>query len=105
MGKHPSCSERVEGAMKGTAMSTKQGLVTLIPIKTFLCGAVGLAVAVLVAGAAATLLPRQAQATRAYAAQTGLPCGRCHVNPAGGGPNTAFGKVFAANGHKLPAKK
>jgi hypothetical protein len=34
-------------------MSTKQGLVTLIPIKTFLCGAVGGAVAVLVAGAAA----------------------------------------------------
>jgi uncharacterized membrane protein len=86
-------------------MSTKQGLVTLIPIKTFLCGAVGGAVAVLVAGAAGTLLPRQAQATPAYAAQTVLPCGRCHVNPAGGGPNTAFGKAFAANGHKLPAKK
>jgi hypothetical protein len=91
--------------LKGTAMSTKQGLVTLIPIKRFLCGAVGGAVAVLVAGAAGTLLPRQAQATPAYAAQTGLPCGRCHVNPAGGGPNTAFGKAFAANGHKLPAKK
>ena len=41
-------------------MSTKQGLVTLIPIKTFLCGAVGGAVTVLVAGAAGTLLPRQA---------------------------------------------
>jgi hypothetical protein len=86
-------------------MTTKQGLVTLIPIKTFLCGAVGGAVAALVAAAAATLLPRQAQATPAYAAQTGLPCGRYYVNPAGGGPNTAFGKAFAANGHKLPATK
>ncbi len=96
---------RAASAMKGTAMSNKQGSITFISIMTILCGAVGLAVAVLVAGAAATLLPRQAQATPAYAAQTGLPCGRCHVSPAGGGPNTAFGKAFAANGHKLPAKK
>ena len=100
-----TCSERVEGAMKGTAMSNKQGSSALIPMATILCGAVGVAVAILVAGAAATLSPRQAQATPAYAAQTGLPCGRCHVNPAGGGPNTAFGKAFAANGHKVSAKK
>jgi hypothetical protein len=40
----------------------------------------------------------------AYAKQTGLACGRCHVSPAGGGPNTAFGKAFAANGHKVPGK-
>jgi hypothetical protein len=43
----------------------------LITIKTFLCGAVGGAVAALVAAAAATLLPREVQATPAYAAQTG----------------------------------
>jgi hypothetical protein len=86
-------------------MSNKRGSITLIPIMTIMCGAVGVAVAVLVAGAAATLSPRQAQATPAYAAQTGLPCGRCHVSPAGGGPNTAFGKTFAANGHKLSAKR
>ncbi|MGA3309861.1 MAG: hypothetical protein ABSD08_14775 [Xanthobacteraceae bacterium] len=58
----------------------------------------------LIAGTAVTLSPRQAQALPAYASQTGLPCGRCHVNPAGGGANTAFGKAFAANGHKVPQK-
>lgn len=47
---------------------------------------------------------QRAHATPAYASQTGLACGRCHVNPAGGGPNTSFGKAFAANGHKLPKK-
>ena len=47
------------------------------------------------------MTPRQAQALPKYAAQTGLPCGRCHVNPAGGGPRTKFGKAFAANGHKV----
>jgi hypothetical protein len=41
----------------------------------------------------------------AYAASTGKACGACHVNPAGGGPRNAFGDAFAANGHKLPAKK
>ncbi len=86
-------------------MNNKQVSITLITMKTFLCAAVGGAVAALVAGAAATLLPRQAQATPAYAAQTGLSCGRCRVNSAGGGPNTAFGKAFAANAHKLPAQK
>ena len=76
-----------------------------LPSVTFLCGACGVAAAVLIAATAVTVSPRQAQALPAYAAQTGLACGRCHVNPAGGGPNTAFGKAFAANGHKLPAKK
>jgi hypothetical protein len=69
-----------------------------------LCMAAGIGAAILIAGAAVTLSPRQAQAMPAYAAQTGLPCAKCHVNPAGGGPNTAFGKAFAANGHKLPGK-
>lgn len=65
----------------------------------------GGAAAVLVATAAVTLSSRQAEARPEYAQQTGLPCGRCHVNPAGGGANTAFGKAFAANGHKLSGKK
>jgi hypothetical protein len=65
--------------LKGTAIRNKQGSITFISMMTILCGAVGLAVAVLVAGAAATLLPQ--------------------------GPNTAFGKAFAANSHKLQAKK
>ena len=48
--------------------------------------------------------PRPANATASYAQQTGMACGRCHSNPAGGGGLTAFGKAFAANGHKLPSK-
>jgi hypothetical protein len=51
------------------------------------------------------LAPRPAGATPAYASQTGLSCGRCHVSKSGGGALTGFGKSFAANGHKVPAKK
>jgi hypothetical protein len=51
------------------------------------------------------LAPQAANATSAYASQTGLACGRCHVSAGGGGPRTAFGKAFAANGHKVPAAK
>lgn len=80
-------------------MRNKTGSSALIT--ALLCGAAGIAATVLLAGAAVTLTLNQAQALPAYAAQTKLPCGRCHVNPAGGGPNTAFGKAFAANGHKL----
>ncbi len=67
-----------------------------------LCLAVGVGAAILTAGTITLVAPGTAQATPAYASQTGLACGKCHVNPAGGGPNTAFGKAFAANGHKLP---
>ncbi len=69
---------------------------------TAIAMAAAVASAVLIAGTAVTLSPRQAQALPAYASQTGLPCGKCHVNPAGGGPRNAFGKAFAAAGHKLP---
>jgi hypothetical protein len=72
---------------------------------TILCSLAGGAAAVFLTIAAITLSSRQAEAKPEYAQQTGLPCGRCHVNPAGGGSNTAFGKAFAANGHKLPGKK
>jgi hypothetical protein len=58
------------------------------------------AMALLVA-LAAFAVPRSAGALPAYAQQTKLACGRCHVNPAGGGERTAFGKAFAVNGHKL----
>ena len=51
------------------------------------------------------LAPQPAGATPAYASQTGLSCGRCHVSKSGGGALTGFGKSFAANGHKVPAKK
>lgn len=82
-------------------MSYKEGSNALIPM-TILCGAAGVATAILIAGAAVTLSPRQAQALPAYAAQTGFPCGKCHVNPAGGGPRNAYGEAFAKNGHKPP---
>jgi hypothetical protein len=49
--------------------------------------------------------PKRAVALPAYAASTGKACGACHQNPVGGGARTPFGDAFAANGHKLPAKK
>jgi hypothetical protein len=52
----------------------------------------------------AWLAPQPASATPAYASQTGKSCGTCHVSKSGGGALTSFGKSFAANGHKLPAK-
>jgi hypothetical protein len=91
--------------MKEMAMRYEHGLRAFLPSVTIFCGACGIAAAVLIAATAVTVSPRQAQALPAYAAQTKLACARCHVNAAGGGPNTAFGKAFAANGHKLPAKK
>ncbi len=57
----------------------------------------------LIMGLAAVVTPQPAGALPSYAQQTGLACGRCHVSPAGGGPRTAFGNAFAANGHKVPA--
>jgi hypothetical protein len=32
-----------------------------------------------------------------FAAQTGKPCGACHVNPAGGGKLTGAGEKFKAS--------
>jgi len=66
-------------------------------------GGGGIAVAALVVGFAAFVVPQRAAALPAYAQQTGSACGRCHVNPAGGGALTGFGKAFAANGHKMPS--
>jgi mono/diheme cytochrome c family protein len=66
----------------------------------------GAAFAALAVGGLLTLAaPKPAEALPAYAAATGKACGACHTNPAGGGPRTAFGEAFAANGHKLPEKK
>jgi mono/diheme cytochrome c family protein len=66
----------------------------------------GGAVAVLAAAGMLTIAaPKSATALPAYAASTGKACGACHTNPAGGGPRTALGEAFAANGHKLPGKK
>ena len=45
--------------------------------------------------------PRDAAAKPEFSGQTGLPCGQCHANPAGGGDLKAFGKKFKANGYKV----
>jgi hypothetical protein len=82
-------------------MGSKERLSAIFPW-TAVCGAAGVAAAIIVLGVGITLSPRQAQATPQYAKETGLPCGKCHVNPAGGKETTEFGKKFAANGHKLP---
>jgi hypothetical protein len=69
-----------------------------------LIGAAALASAACIAVATAVLSPQPAQALPKYARRTGLACGRCHVNPEGGGARNAFGRAFAANGHHLPGK-
>ena len=91
-------------------MSNKEGSSAMI--STIFCEAGGAAAALLIAAAAALLIaaavaisPRHAHATPAYTVQTKLPCGQCHVNPAGGLPTNNFGKAFAANDHKLPLPK
>ena len=66
------------------------------------CAAIGVGAAILAAGTITLVAPSTAQATPAYASQTGRLAENATSNPAGGGPNTAFGKAFAANGHKLP---
>jgi hypothetical protein len=67
----------------------------------FVCGT---AAAIMIASVMFLTVSRPANAKPEFAAQTGLPCGRCHVNPAGGGKNTAFGEKFKANGFKVPKK-
>ena len=62
---------------------------------------VGVGTLALIGAAGAILTPGPANAKPAYAAQTHLACGKCHVNPAGGGALKSFGKKFQANGHKL----
>lgn len=72
--------------------------------RTFLVGAAGMALIASAVAATGFLAPRTAQARPIYAQRTGLACGQCHINPSGGGPRTAFGRAFAANGHRLPGK-
>ena len=77
----------------------------LKPVSGLVIGVAGaLATASIVALAAFTA-PQSADALPAYAQKTGLACGRCHVNPAGGGALTSFGNAFQKNGHKVPAGK
>lgn len=75
---------------------------TSISIKRLALGlAAGVGAALLVSGTFILVSPQKAQATPAYAQQTGKPCGYCHVSASGGGPLKAAGKKFQANGHKL----
>ena len=65
----------------------------------------GATIAALTVGGVLTIATlKSADALPAYAASTRKACGACHTNPAGGGPRTALGDAFAANGHKLPSK-
>jgi hypothetical protein len=61
----------------------------------------GTAAAILIAGAMSLTFSQTAKATPAYAQQTGKACGFCHKSAGGGGPLTAAGTKFKANGHKL----
>jgi hypothetical protein len=61
----------------------------------------GTAAAILIAVAFSVTASRPANATPAYAQQTGKACGFCHQNPAGGGALKSAGEKFKANGHKL----
>jgi hypothetical protein len=76
----------------------------LRPVPGVVCGLAGAFATALIVGMAAFSAPQRADALPAYAQKTGLACGRCHVSAAGGGALTAFGKAFAANGHKVPSK-
>jgi hypothetical protein len=61
----------------------------------------GLAAAGLIAGLLSVTVSRPANATPAFAASSGKPCGFCHQNPAGGGALKPTGEKFKANGFKL----
>jgi hypothetical protein len=74
------------------------------PVPGLVFGLAGALATASIAALAAFSAPQPADALPAYAQQTKLACGRCHVSAAGGGALTAFGKAFAANGHKVPSK-
>jgi hypothetical protein len=59
------------------------------------------AAAILIVGTMTMIVSHPANAKPEFAAQTGLPCGKCHQNPAGGGPRKPFGEKFKENGFKL----
>jgi hypothetical protein len=66
-----------------------------------ICLAAGIATALFAGATLALVGTAPANAKPEFAAQTKLPCGQCHVNPAGGGKLKAFGEKFKANGNKL----
>jgi len=68
---------------------------------TGLCLAASIATVLFAGATVAFVGTTPANAKPEFAAQTKLPCGQCHVNPAGGGKLKAFGEKFKANGNKL----
>jgi mono/diheme cytochrome c family protein len=76
----------------------------LKPVPGLVFGLAGALATASIAALAAFSAPQPADALPAYAQQTKLACGRCHVSAAGGGALTAFGKAYVANGHKVPSK-
>lgn len=76
----------------------------LKPVPGLVFGLAGALATASIVALAAFAAPRPADALPAYAQQTKLACGRCHVSAAGGGALTGFGKTFAASGHKVPSK-
>jgi hypothetical protein len=90
--------------LRRTDMMNREREHALKPVAGAVYGLAAAGAVMLIAGLATFAGPRPAGALPAYAQQTGLACGRCHVNPAGGGARTAFGNAFAANGHKVPSK-
>lgn len=69
--------------------------------KARLTGASGIMAPLLIA-MTSLLIPCSATATEKYAAETGVPCAKCHQYPTGDTRLTPFGKAFVANGFKLP---
>jgi hypothetical protein len=65
------------------------------------CTAAAIATALLVSITAGLVASTRASAKPEFAAQTGLPCGQCHANPAGGGKLKPFGEKFKENGFKV----
>jgi hypothetical protein len=66
---------------------------------------VGAGVTMLMLTGTFMLASRPAQATSPFAQQTGLPCGECHVSPAGSDWRlTPLGQRFKDNGNKLPGQ-
>lgn len=69
--------------------------------KMLIAGASAFAIVALASAVMLTASSREASAKPEFTAQTKLPCGQCHSNPAGGGALTATGKKFKANGNKM----
>ena len=67
----------------------------------FSVSACALGLTALIACAGLFASSNEAAAKPEFAAQTGMPCGQCHSNPAGGGKLKAYGEKFKANGNKV----